>query len=309
MKRFFFLIMAVSIVTASFSQSVMTFRPGPGLNDGTDEGGLNGGKDSFVYDEQYNVNYGTQIYVATNPISTCNLTNLQAYMKFDVTSLPGEVDSVFVWFYNFAYNVNCYSNCDNTFDLRYVESEWNEMTLTWENRPASGLPFSDTVRITFPYNGGPVRLDVTEAYRLWRAGNTPNYGFTIYPLDGWCNNACVSFAPYSSDEVEETRRPYLEIFYHYAGVADQQPGLSMVSVFPNPAVRELNLMCFTPRPQYLTLKISDHTGKIVESLNLEALTGTNTFQVDISSLAPGIYAYQLIGREDQAGGKFIVAAD
>jgi len=150
-----------------FPQHVMTFCPGPGLNDGSDEGGLNGGKDAYVYDELNTTNFGAQVYIATNPVSTCNLTNLQAYIKFDVSSLPSEVDSVFLWFYNWPYNVNCYSNCDNTFDLRFVTSEWNEMTLNWDNRPASGDPFSDTVRITFPYDGGPIRLDITHAYVTW----------------------------------------------------------------------------------------------------------------------------------------------
>jgi hypothetical protein len=310
MKRILLSIAIALMAGISFSQSVIIFRPGPGLNDGTDEGGLNGGKDSFVYDDQSTTNFGTAVDIATNPISTCNLTNLQAYIKFDVASLPLHVDSVFLWFYNYAYNINCYSNCDNTFDLRYVTSAWDEMTLNWNNRPESGANFSETVRITFPYNGGPIRLNLTSAYLSWKNGSVPNYGFTIYPLDGDCNNACVSFAPASSDEADTIKRPYLEIYTQSSGVQETNGILSQVVTFPNPVKENLNINFFVSKQKELTLTINDFTGKEIETRKVNITSpGTNSLQVNTSVFSSGLYFYRLSSSEGTASGMFVVKRD
>lgn len=213
MKNILLAFAIFTLAQVAFSQTIIRFSPGPGKNDGSDEGGLNAGKDAFVYDEQYTTNYGTSTIVITNPISTCNQTNVQAFLKFDLSTLPENVDSVFLGFYMHAYNNYCYSNCDNNFDLRYITSPWNELTLNWNNKPPAGVPFSDTIRITFPYNGGWLRFNITDAYKSWKSGTITNEGFTIFPIDGFCNNACVSFATFSSDYTDDTTsRPYLEIF-------------------------------------------------------------------------------------------------
>jgi hypothetical protein len=299
----FFILLAV----AAFPQSVMTFCPGPGLNDGTDEGGVNSGKDTFVYDELYTTNYGSSVYISTNPISTCNLTNLQAYLKFDVSGLPEDVDSVFLWVNNFPYNINCYSNCDNTFDFRFVTDPWNEMTMTWENKPASGEPFSDIIRITFPYNGGPMRIDFTHAYNAWRSGEIPNHGFTIFPLDGFCNNACVSFSPASSDHEDMEMRPYLEIYYSNLAIHENPDSFFDVRAFPNPATDELRLEFNIATQEAGRLVIHDHLGRTVQEMDITvpAIAGQGV-RVNVSTLSPGFYCYRLMAPSGSTSGKFIV---
>lgn len=310
MKSFVITFLLVITAWLAFPQNVIRFCPGPGLNDGTDEGSLYAGKDAFVYDEQYQVNYGTSTMFATNPLSYCNLTNLRAFLKFDVTSLPADVDSVFLCFMMYPYNNYCYSNCDNTFDLRYIITPWNEVTLNWSNMPAVGAPFSDTVRISFPYNGGKLRLNISNAYQEWKNGSVENDGFTIYPLDGDCNNACVSFAGYSSDFTDDTTyRPSLEIYTNQGvGVADVTKNNPVVIASPNPSQEKLTIQIVTIKPAEFELSIYDFSGKLVESCPVMATTGIlNMVNINVSDYKPGVYIYQLYSAEGHATGRFVVS--
>ena len=270
MKKIILTIAVTLIAGIVLSQSVITFCPGPGLNDGTDEGGLNGGKDSFVFDDQNTTNFGTANYAATN-----------------------------------------YSNCDNTFDLRYVTSEWNEMTINWDNKPAAGDPFSDTVRITFPYYGGPLRLNITSAYLSWKSGAIANHGFTIFPLDGNCNNACVSFASSSSDEADTLKRPYLVIYTHQAsGLKDVNGNFSEIATYPNPAKDKLNIIFSVSKQKELTLAIYDFSGKVIETRKVNrSSTKTNFLQINTSDYSPGLYLYRISNSEGNATGRFVVTSD
>lgn len=309
MKTILLAFTMLTLVHVAFSQSIIRFSPGPGKNDGSDEGGLTSGKDAFVYDEQYATNYGTSTVFVTSPISTCNQTNLRAFVKFDLSSLPESVDSVFLGFYMHAYTNYCYSNCDNTFDLRFITSWWDELTLNWNNMPAAGIPFSDTVRITFPYFGGWLRFNITDAYKAWKSGSVVNEGFTIFPIDGWCNNASVSFATYSSDFVDDTTsRPYLEIFTGELSAINETKGfISNVSAFPNPAHDDLTIEFATKKPEKCTLEIIDYSGKIVENRSFTSVaTGTNLIRIPVTNYKTGVYVYRICSQYGYATGRFIV---
>lgn len=308
MKSIIITLMLALVSFLAFTQNVIIFQPGPGQNDGSDEGGLNGGKESFIYDEQYSVNYGNNTIYASNPISTCNFTNLRAFIKFDVSSLPEQVDSVFLCLYLLAYNNYCYANCDNSFDLRYVTTAWNEMDINWNNQPPAGDPFSDTVRIAFPFGGGMLKLNITEAYRNWKSGAVDNQGFMINPLDGWCNNACVSFAGYSSDYADDTTmRPYLEIFSYQPGGIEINGAVTNMTAFPNPADELFSLQITSTIPEEFTLRIFDITCKERIRKTIAAQAGFNLFTIPVSNLPTGAYVYTLTGNKGSASGRFLVA--
>lgn len=308
MKKFCSLFSFFLIVCASVAQNVIIFQPGAGKNDGSDEGTLNGGKDSFVYDEQYLANYGTSAVFASNPLSTCNYTNLLGFIKFDISTLPSTVDSVFVGFMMGSYLNYCYSNCDNTFDLRYITSPWDEMQINWNNKPAAGEPFSDTVRISFPYQGGLLKLDITKAYKAWKSETVVNEGFTIYPLDGWCNNACVSFCPWSSDcTTDTTFRPYLEIYYGSSNGIKEESGIfSALSLYPNPAKDILNVYFNSEMPTRYTVSVFDYNGRLISKFNNTTSGKYTQTCIDVSDYASGLYVLQLKSNNGEAKSKFMV---
>ncbi len=82
------LILLLAVGSLVFAQNPIIFMPDAGLNDGSDEGGLNGGKETYVFDGDPNTNNGAVNAFYSLPISTCNNTNYLGMIQFDLTTLP-----------------------------------------------------------------------------------------------------------------------------------------------------------------------------------------------------------------------------
>ena len=81
--------------------SEIIFRPGPGKNDGSDNGSINAGKDTYVsgfYDgpnDHRNRNFSSEAVIVGTPKTNCNPSETKAYIQFDLSSLPADVQQVF----------------------------------------------------------------------------------------------------------------------------------------------------------------------------------------------------------------------
>ena len=142
MLRSAMLLCLVLATHVAMAQNPLVFQPGSGSNDGTDEGGLNGGKDTWVYDGDPSMNYGAHAWCYSMPQTTCNNTNVRGFLKFDVSTLPATVDSVLLAV-DFVDQTNyCYGNCQASFSFNYVDAAWDEMTMTWNSQPSPSDPFA-----------------------------------------------------------------------------------------------------------------------------------------------------------------------
>lgn len=192
---------------------VVVLRPGPGFNDGTDQGAADAGKDTWTYgatSAEANKNRGDWDHLFASPTSTCNTANAFMYLQFDISSLPAIVDSAVLGFTHRQLDV-CYSNCTADFYLYPVLEEWNEMTLTYNDPPALGAAVSDPITISIPQAGGLQEYDITKLYNGWKDGTYENHGIAIYSPTEGCNNAAASFYVQSSDDPDESKRPYLKV--------------------------------------------------------------------------------------------------
>jgi hypothetical protein len=194
-------------------QADIFFQPGPGLNDGSDEGSLNGGKDTFISRAYPNNNYGTNLYDYGSPRSTCNPADTIGLIQFDLSTLPENVDKVYLGVTHRPHDWYCYSNCEADFYFYPVTQYWNEMGVTHNSAPAidTANPVYGPVHIEYPNNFGVREYDITEIYRAWKNGSIPNNGLAIFSPDTGCNNASVTFTLYSSDDSNVSRRPYLRV--------------------------------------------------------------------------------------------------
>ena len=193
------------------AQSEIVFRPGPGLNDGTDSGSVNGGKDSWVSGDTSATNYGAESYVVATPVSNCNPATAKAYIQFDLSTLPANVQQVFLGVTHLPHTSYCYSNCDADFYFYPVTEPWSETTLTYDNKPSEAAAVYGPINITFPNDFGNREYDITNIYRSWKDNSVPNHGLAIYSPTVGCNNAAVIFYAHSSDATDENNRPYLKI--------------------------------------------------------------------------------------------------
>jgi hypothetical protein len=219
-KSGFLLLAMVSLFSLSIgpfvadtqAASEIIFRPGPGKNDGSDNGSTIGGKDTTVSaGNAADTNYGSSTTITGLPTSNCNATNTKAYIQFDLSSLPADVQQVFLGVTHFPHTSYCYTNCNADFYFYTVSQSWNEMTVTFNTKPAEGAAVYGPIKIAFPNDFKTREYDITGIYRNWKNGSVPNYGLSIYSPTVGCNNAAVVFNVHSSDDPDQTLRPYLRI--------------------------------------------------------------------------------------------------
>ncbi|MBI4886314.1 MAG: DNRLRE domain-containing protein [Acidobacteria bacterium] len=200
--------------------ATVTFRPGPGANDGSDEGGASGGKDTWDWrtdnPAHSNVNTGANTVLALWN-SNCNGWQARSYLQFDVSSLPAAelVTSVKLLLYTKIGGIYGAEPPSSTMVVQAVLAPWNEMTLTYNTAP----PVSPTVEasVTLATAGNPgfqgfADLDITELYKDWRDGTRPNYGMRYSRSNLACENGNYNYTT-SSDDADDTRRPALVVTY------------------------------------------------------------------------------------------------
>lgn len=280
--------------------TVMVFRPAPGLNDSTDFGGINGGMDVLVQQPYPNTNYKDHTWMYAVPISNCNSTHASAYIRFDVSTLPKNVDSVFVGFTHHEHTSYCYSNCNADFYFHRVTQRWYENVITYADQPASDTAFYGPINISFPNNFGNREYDITGTYRLWRDSVVDNFGMVIQSPTVGCNNAAVGFYAASSDDTTDTVRPYLRIYYKIdTGHVDTTVAVGLVNtdakvkLYPNPANTETHVLMPVQQPGNGWYAVTDMAGRVLLRKDIYWQQGANTVTIPLLNLETGIYLYIL----------------
>jgi sugar lactone lactonase YvrE len=82
----------------------------------------------------------------------------------------------------------------------------------------------------------------------------------------------------------------------------QQPS---IIIFPNPVMQPTTLQIEAPENERFQCRIFDVFGSTIQSWNINVLKGHNTFPIDVSNLALGIYILQLRGTTSVKQLKFV----
>lgn len=99
----------------------------------------------------------------------------------------------------------------------------------------------------------------------------------------------------------------LEITRNYVGIEDVKES-SNISVFPNPAKDYLTFGVNLQKPETISGKLTNVFGQQVMEIakhNCEA--GKSNIKVDVSSIAPGCYFYEIMTQAGKATGKVVIA--
>ncbi|CAN5235190.1 hypothetical protein BH09BAC5_BH09BAC5_19020 [soil metagenome] len=286
MKTIYLSLISVLLPSLFYCQNPLIFQPGPGLNNSTDVGGINDGKDAWVNETDYNFNGGAEQYEIAVPISDCNNTNTIAFFRYDLSGLPANPDSVFWGVTHYDHTTYCYSNCNADFYFAPADAAWDEQTVTYGNHPTWSNAFYGPINISFPNSFGLREYNITSMYNQWRNGTVPNNGFAVYSPTVGCNNACVSFSVHSSDDTATASRPYLKIYAAGSVVTEIISNLQITS-FPNPANDVVNINAQNLKMEHISL--FDLLGNKLS----DAIVNSNSYQMDVSDLQPGVYFAQI----------------
>jgi hypothetical protein len=290
MKKLYFLIAVLTLSSIGYAQTskVLVFQPGRGLNNGTDSGSLNGGKDVWTNENEPGTVNDTSNIILAAPTSNCNNTKSNNFIRFDLTTLPEAVDSVFVGFTHLPHTTYCYSNCDANYYFSVVTSSWNENSVSYSNSPSIGADFYGPINITFPNDFGNREYKITDMYRKWKTGEVANHGFAIHSPSVGCNNAAVMFYAYSSDDTAAAKRPYLKIYYKESTNTVKNVSLK-ASLFPNPAEDYARLSLYSANSTMAKITVNDIYGRELQAVNNMLRAGENNLKLDLAGLADGNY--------------------
>ncbi len=307
MKRIYTLTCILFLSQPLLAQTPIIFKPGPGLNDGTDEGGADGGKDVYIGNWD-NITHGIEAGFATNPISDCNNTNQISLLKFDVSSLPAEVDSVLMVIHHFDPQAYCYSNCIADFHFTAVTEPWSETTITYTSPPAiATTPFYSFINLNWDDSLKIKEYNITDVYRDWRDGTIPNHGFEIYSTTVGCNNACVYVGGYTSDDTTNAGeyRPYLKIYVNTIGIESMLAKDMGLQCYPNPATNQATLEFTLNAMQNIIFELVDVTGRLMITREYAMTAGLNRITIPLSDVNAGLYYYRIKTNVGEVAGKLI----
>ena len=148
-------------------------QPGPGFNDGSDDGSANAGKDTTVKESRPYENSWYDLYLGTGVQTEANGGRNVSLIQFNVEGQPSSVNSAILrlksW-YGPGQDLN------GVLLAYQVITPWNEISVTWNAKPSIfSIPLTST---SFNNSEGWVDLNITSLYLQWKSG-TPNYGIML----------------------------------------------------------------------------------------------------------------------------------
>ncbi len=79
------------------------------------------------------------------------------------------------------------------------------------------------------------------------------------------------------------------VVYYSNTIAVKTKSISTISVYPNPAVKDMNILMQSNVQETISIQLADISGKIFSSKQLSLLPGKNKFNWDTSHFSPGTY--------------------
>jgi hypothetical protein len=86
----------------------------------------------------------------------------------------------------------------------------------------------------------------------------------------------------------------------------QEPSASNFNVYPNPASDQITIVFSSDKEEGNTIRIIDIIGRDVLSANISSVIGDNQYQMNLSSLAKGIYLVILQNKDAILQSKIVV---
>jgi hypothetical protein len=183
---------------------VTTLQPGPGLNNGSDDGSTNGGMDLGLGSSGYD-GAGTTMAIFNSP---CSVGNDPGFLRFSLKGLPRSASKAEVWVHTWVLfsGLGWPWQGPPTFSLRQVIASWNEMSGLQPAFASTGID-PQTVPVfgggsqptSFVYTEfeGWLKFDITTLYQGWQS-KTANYGVALVQDNATCSNGDITYA-YTSD--------------------------------------------------------------------------------------------------------------
>lgn len=298
MKKILFSIFLGFLSTGISAQYLWSNQPGPAQ-----------GMDTQLR-FQYPTQNGGQIKDFKAIAWTCGVPcGSRGLLKFDLKALIDSaaiVDSAFLYLYHNPTSSDpghsTLSGSNATY-LRRVTSAWEELTVTLNTQPSYDTVGQFKISSTISGNEN-YKIPVKDMVQLMLDTTEGNHGW-IMMLENETAYRSMIFA--SSDNLDATIRPRLDVFYRVSGLSEaEKPYYSPqeLQLFPNPANNDLSLKWTQILDYESTLTLSDIQGRIIQRAEIQA--GLTSVSLDISKLSKGTYFVRIEGEGTLMQSKFLI---
>ena len=287
----------------------------------------NGGTESAGIKETYSGDY---------LMAACqNYTNISGCVHGDYEgkNLPSAItiqkDSVLIVFksnadeetdYGFvlSFKVNSFSGEDKCSRTCIVKDDWHKILTDKANNEINDNKYLPQTfcqwNLQVPYTTGYTFVfpkfdlkagDFVEFYDVTKAPVfLARYDIYNMPTDVFTLNSSKIRVKFNTDNWEEGTGFQLE-YYQIASINDN-PYLSEVNIYPNPASTNVNIAIASDKAQNINAKVVDMTGKVVYMNEFNHNGGEQTYQIPVNNMAKGIYFLHLQSDCGKNIQKFIV---
>jgi hypothetical protein len=240
----------------------------------------------------------------TDPAASCGITSvhtlglqasiLTAVATADIGLISGGViDTCSLLNVATVYSVtNICGKCENGSDLKTTHITSTSATLKWT---ASNDPVKWQIQYK-PLNSADwtgIKVNGTSRYvRLLSL--TPNQQYK-WRIRARCDS---TWTAYSNQQSFTTLASSPENAFVET--------LSSLSVTPNPSRGLLTMDLASAKSGRITVKIYDQLGKEIFAQSEFAIKGNNTYHLDLSNAAPGVYYLEVINNQEQTRVKFMI---
>lgn len=251
------------------------------------------GKDAYIDSRLYDRNFGYHIDFPSIAWTNGGVpTIVRGLIDFDLTVIPNGavVDSAKLSLYSYdSPNNGTHSSLSgfNESVLCRITEPWDEATVNWNNQPA----YTTLNQVFLSKCLNPIQdyldIDVTNLIHDMIDDSNNSHGFLL-KLVTEMNYRRMIFA--SSDNIDSTLHPKLEIFYSI--ITPMQPKSvisSDIKLFPNPAKDILSIDVSRLDKKLTSIELLNSCGQIVSKMS-----HVNSVEVvDISRYSKGLYFIRL----------------
>ncbi len=252
----------------------------------------------FSRNDQVNINYGTQPTIS--PLAwTWNTDNLdegymRSYINFEFNEIPANADILSANLHLFHASTGGFAgppysnyhtslNGKNAASIYKVSSEWDESTITWNNKPG----FDNHVSALIPESQNSTQDYTINVINLF-TGNNP-YGWMI-KFDDEDPYKQLLFG--SREHTDIAKHPYIEVTYSSCLILNTDN-----QIFTN--TKDLTVF---PNPSNTIFHIDLNTNEKIKSIEILNLSGEviliregNSSQINAETLKPGTYLLKVAG--------------
>ncbi len=196
-------------------------------------------------------------------------------IKFDLTSIPTEqtITSAIITFKD----VGNYGHLGKDFFLQPLLSEWDDSTVTWDNKPRWGKNIGYGIN-----DGAYYSWVITNSVKLWVANPDTNFGFLMSAVEVGVA-ALQHHADFASSEhSDESARPTITIVTDgNTPIETQKNSVAKSALLIKQNFHSLDL--FTPFSGECKISIYNTLGKQIYSSRINAKNGWNGISADLAS--------------------------